>query len=637
MCSHFNGELEVTLKTDIMKLNLPDYVNEILENCKSLTIPKTKGELYELSFGNAGNDNFEVSYAVEQCGEICEATVTRCKNGVAVNYPEDYMRKRDPDCLLISDSYETDKPRYSDVYHKDFEPLRKDTFEWLKAQDLVVIPFRAGDGVCGYDALLISPLNASFFAFALANMQEMLNIDELSDAFCARGVVYLAPPFRHTHFNGKQIVIHNRLRDMHEIFAYNLYPGPSAKKGIYGMLLNIGEQESWVTAHASVVKVITPYDNEIVIMHEGASGSGKSEMLEDIHRAIDGRIVLSRNITTNEKTYIKIDESCELCPVTDDMALCHPKIQNESKKLVAKDAECGWFLRVDNIKSYGTEPKYEKIITQPSEPLIFLNLQGVAKATCLPWEHTLNSDGRPCSNPRVVLPRHMVPSIIDEPIEIDVRTFGVRTPPCTKANPSYGIIGMFQILPPALAWLWRLAAPRGYNNPSITDSKGLISEGVGTYWPFATGKKAKQANLLLEQIARSSNTRYLLLPNQHIGAYEVGFMPQWIAREYIARRGSARIKPEHLVESRCSLLGYTLDSLKIDGQYMRKEYLQPELQKDVGFEVYDQGAEMLVSFFRSEIEQYDMNELNPLGIEIINAFLNNATLQDYVALLPMKY
>ena len=624
------------MKEEIKKLSLPEEIAQILENCKSLTIPRTKEELYSLSFGSAGNDVFQVSYEVENLGEICEATVTRCKNGVAVNYPEDYMRRRDPDCLLVSDNSETDKPRYSDVYAKEFEPLRSDTFEWFKAQDLIAMPFKAGDGEYGYNALLIVPRNAAFFAFALANMQAILNYDELPDDFRVKGFVFLAPPFRHTHFEGKQIVIHNRLQNTHEIFAYNLYPGPSAKKGIYGMLLNIGEQEGWVTAHASVVKVITPYDNEIVIMHEGASGSGKSEMLEDVHREIDGRIILSRNTVTGEKSYIKLDETCELRPVTDDMALCHPGIQNESKKLVVKDAECGWFLRVDNIKSYGVSPQYEKIFTQPSEPLVFLNIQGVPKATCLVWEHTLNSNGTPCSHPRVVLPRHMVPRIIDEPVEIDVRSFGVRTPPCTKSNPSYGIIGLFHILPPALAWLWRLAAPRGYNNPSITDSVGLVSEGIGTYWPFATGKKAKQANLLLDQLSRSSNTRYLLIPNQHIGAYEVGFMPQWIVREYIARRGSAKIKPEHLIESRCPLLGYSLDSLKIDGQYIRKEFLQPELQKDIGLEVYNQGAEMLMSFFREEIENYDINELNPLAKDIIGAFMNNATLQDYISLMPMK-
>jgi hypothetical protein len=61
---------------------------------------------------------------------------------------------------------------------------------------------------------------------------------------------------------------------MHELFAYNLYPGPSAKKGVYGILLSIGEEEDWVTLHSSAVRLITPYDNEFVIMHEGASGGG---------------------------------------------------------------------------------------------------------------------------------------------------------------------------------------------------------------------------------------------------------------------------------------------------------------------------------------------------------------------------
>lgn len=83
----------------------------------------------------------------------------------------------------------------------------------------------------------------------------------------------------------------------------------------------------------------------------------------------------------------------------------------------------------------------------------------------------------------------------------------------------------------------------------------MTSEGVGSYWPFATGKMVEQANLLLEQIISSSNTRYVLIPNQHIGVYKVGFMPQWIAREYIARRGSAKFKQEHLKEARCTLLG----------------------------------------------------------------------------------
>ena len=619
------------------KMNLPDYVLAILKSSKGVIIPKTRAELIMLAMGNETNTTFDVEYEVEGRGTILEATITKCKNGAVVNYTEDYMRRRDPDCLLVADRKETDKPQYEDVYKREFEPLRKETFEWLKNQELIFFPFKSGGLEYGYDSILIAPANAGFFAAGLADLQGFLNIDKISDDFNPRAIIFLAPSFRHTHFDGKQIVIHNRLEHIHEVYAYNLYPGPSAKKGIYGVLLNIGEEEGWVTAHASTVKVITPYDNEIVIMHEGASGGGKSEMIEDIHKEMDGRIILAKNKVTGEKTYIALNETCELRPVTDDMALCHPKMQNKSKKLVVKDAESAWFLRLDNITKYGTSPQYEKILTQPSEPLIFLNIQGVPNATCLVWEHILDSDGKPCPNPRVILPRRLITNAIDTPVEVDVRSFGVRTPPCTKEAPSYGILGLFHVLPPALAWLWRLVAPRGFNNPSIIDSAGMTSEGVGSYWPFATGKLVKQANLLLEQIIKSSNTRYVLIPNQHIGAYEVSFMPQWVAREYIARRGSAKFKPEHLKEARCSLLGFGLESLKLDGQSIRTAFLQPEVQKEVGLDGYDAGAKILTDFFEQELQKFNTQELNPLGRQIIDMFLNGATVQDYIKLIPMRY
>jgi len=619
------------------KLKLPDHLVEIINAGEDVIFPETREQLIELSFGDFKNDLFDVEYDVEGYGIIKEATVTRCKNGAVVNYPDDYMRRRDPDCLLVADDNDTDKPKYDDVYKEDFEPLRSATFEWLKKQRLIVLPFKSGGPEYGYDSLLISPANAAFFVGALADLQGFISINDIADDFCPKAVIFLAPPFRHTHFEGKQIVIHNRLKEMHELFSYNLYPGPSAKKGIYGILLNIGENEGWVTVHASTVKVITPYDNEIVIMHEGASGGGKSEMIEEIHKGMETRIVFGQNTVTGEKNYIELKETCELRPVTDDMALCHPDIQNESGKLVVKDAEQGWFLRLDHIKSYGTTPQYEKIFTQPSEPLIFLNIQGVPTATCLVWEHTLDSDGTPCPNPRVILPRRLVSNVINEPVEVDVRSFGVRTPPCTRENPSYGIIGMLHILPPALAWLWRLVAPRGHNNPSITTTAGMSSEGVGSYWPFATGKMVEQANLLLKQIVDSSNTRYLLIPNQHIGAYEVGFMPQWIAREYIARRGSAKFKPEHLNQARCPLLGYSLDSVKVDGQYIRKAFLEPEMQAEIGIEGYDKGAKILTDFFVSEAKKFDTPLLDPLGQEIIKMLLENASASEYADLMPMKY
>jgi hypothetical protein len=618
------------------KLILPDKLKEILDSGVNVIIPKDRNHLLKLSMGHEDNKCFEVGYNIPGNGPVTEATVVKCNNGVVVNYMDTYMRRRDPDCMVIADDGETDKARYRDVYGEEFESLRNTTFDWLKQRDLIIMPFMAGGSEYGYPALLVAPANAGFFAAALADLQQFIPRDEIPQDFKPIAVIYLAPPYRHTHFGGKQIVVHNRLEDMYELFSYNLYPGPSAKKGIYGVLLHIGEREGWVTAHASTVKVITPYENVITIMHEGASGSGKSEMLEQIHKELDGRIIMARNTVTKEKTYLELKETCELQPVTDDMALCHPAIQNSSKKLVVQDAEQGWFLRINHINKYGTDPHYEKLCIHPKEPLIFLNLQGTPDSTCLIWEHTMDEPGKPCSNPRVIMPREFVPDIVHEPVEIDVRSFGVRTPPCTKEKPSYGIMGMFHILPPSLAWLWRLVAPRGYDNPSIIDTEGMSSEGVGTYWPFATGKMVDQANLLLKQIINASSTRYVLIPNQHVGAYKVSFMPQWVSREYLARRGSAKFRPEQLIESRCNLLGYSLESLKVDGTFLAQGFLQPNLQPEVGNEGYDAGAKILSDFFKRELAKYMTPELDPLGRKIIECCLRDGAMEEYLEFIPMR-
>lgn len=623
-------------KTILQKMILPDELKNIIEGKSNIIVPKSRAELFELALGDGANDIFEVSYDVPNKGVVIEGTVARCRNGAVVNYTDEYMRRRDPESMVVADEGNTDKPRYHDTFGEDFKPLRDITFEWLQEQDLIIMPFMAGGKELGYQALLVAPLNAGFFAAGLADLQEFISKDEIPDAFNPKAIIYLAPPFRHTHFEGKQVVVHNRLENMHELFSYNLYPGPSAKKGIYGVLLNIGESEGWVTAHASTVKVITPYDNIITIMHEGASGGGKSEMLEPIHTELNGNIVLSTNTITHEKTYIELADSCQLQPVTDDMALCHPSLQNDSTKLVVKDAEQGWFLRINHITHYGTDPHYENLCVHPQEPLIFLNLQGTPNSTCLIWEHTMDAPGKPCPNPRVIMPRRFIPNIVNDPVEVDVRSFGVRTPACTKEDPTYGIMGLFHILPPALAWLWRLVAPRGFDNPSILDTEGMSSEGVGSYWPFATGRMVDQANLLLDQIINTPGTRYILIPNQHIGAHKVSFMPQWIAREYLARRGSAKFRAEHITESRCNILGYSLETLKIDGIYLAKGYLQPNLQPEVGNTGYDQGAKILVDFFKDELRQFLLPDLDPLGRKIIECCLNDGALNEYIELLPMR-
>ncbi|MCL2352423.1 MAG: DUF4914 family protein [Firmicutes bacterium] len=620
------------------KMVLPNELKDII-NTEGLEIiiPESREQVMDLALGGCGKMSCDVSFEVDGMGLVREASVVRCKNGIVANYDDTYMRRRDPDAAVIADDLPTDKDTHLERFGIPFDGIRLETFAWLKKQkSLILMPFMAGNSSMGlgYASILVAPANAAFFAAALLDLQGFIPIGKIPNFFKPKAVVYVAPPFRHTHYNGKQVVVHNRLYEMHEVFSYNLYPGPSAKKGIYSVLLNIGEQEKWVTCHASTVRIITPYELTVTIMHEGASGGGKSEMTEQFHRQADGKLLLGTNIVNGEQVLLTIMDSSELHPVTDDMAMCHPSLQNDSHKLVVADAENGWFVRVNHITRYGTDPQIESMTIHPEKPLVFINMDATPGATCLIWEPIMDSPGHPCPNPRVIMPRNFVQNHVDGAVEVDIRSFGIRTPPCTKDAPNYGIVGMLHILPPALAWLWRLAAPRGHANPSIVDSEGMVSEGVGSYWPFATGKMVDQANLLLDQVLRTTSTRYILIPNQYIGAYKVGFSGQWATREYLSRRGGAKFRPEALMDSRCSLLGYSLESIKIDGQLIPKGFLQVNYQPEVGNEGFDAGARILVDFFKREIKKYLTPDMHPMGRKIIEACLEDATVRDYFEFIP---
>lgn len=616
---------------------VPPEVESILSRCPGFRFFTNIDELVDAAGGNSDGGWQEVAYDVPGKGRVVEATVCRVHNGIAANYPEPYMRRRDPDCMVIADALPTNKKKYSDRFGRDFDDLRTRTFDWLASQELALFAFTAGQRGKGVDAVVIAPANAGFFAMGLGLLQGILGPDELTPDFEPRAVIYVAPPFRHTDFHGKQVVVHNRRQGLHELFSYNLYPGPSAKKGIYGVLINIGEQEGWVTAHCSTVQVVTPYDNTVTIMHEGASGGGKSEMLEHVHRENDGRLLLGQNTLTNEKRHLVIPRTCVLHPVTDDMALCHPSLQGNEGKLTLMDAEDAWFVRVNHIKHYGTDPHLERLTIHPPKPLLFLSIDASPNSTALIWEHIHDAPGQPCPNPRVVVPRAIVPNVVEGPVTVDIRSFGVRTPPCTRERPSYGILGLFHVLPPALAWLWRLTAPRGFDNPSIVGSDKMSSEGVGSYWPFATGRRVDQANLLLRQIQETPAVRYIITPNQHVGAWKVGFMPQWIAREYLARRGNAKFTTDQITPARCPLLGYALRTLQVEGSTIPRWFLEVQTQPEVGDVGYDEGAKELTAFFHEQFQKFLDPDLLPLGKRIIDCCLSNGTADDYAALLKTEF
>jgi hypothetical protein len=619
------------------KIVLPDNVINILNQGKNISVFNTVEELAEAAVGGANSSSFEVKYDIPGKGEYTEVVVHKVKNGVSANYTDSYMRRRDPDTMAVADNLPSDKARFNEKYGYAFDQLKVETFEWLKSQDLAMFFYFAGRDNIGVGGLAIAPANAGFFAMGLSMLQSMVAVDDLPENFQIGSVIYVAPTFRHTHFNGKQVVVHNRTENLHEIYSYNLYPGPSAKKGLYGALLSKGEREGWVTAHCSTVQVVSPYDNFTTFMHEGASGGGKSEMLQHIVREPEGQVLIGENTISKERRLINFPIFCSFRPVTDDMALCHPDLQQDDGKLRVLDAENAWFIRVDSVNEYGDDPFLEKITIKPQKPLLFLNVQSNPDSTALIWDHTEDEPGKKCPNPRVILPRDIVPGVVSKPVTVDIRSFGVRTPASSMENPNFGILGMFHLLPPALAWVWRLVAPRGHANPSIVGGGGMESEGVGSYWPFATGKMVTHANLLLEQIMKTPRMRYTLVPNQHIGVWKVGFKPQLLMREYLTRRGNVQLRSDQYQPARCPLLGYELNYLTIEGVKIPSRFLQVHRQPEVGIEGYDAGAKILSDFFMGELQKYLTPELDPLGRKIIEACFNNASMDDYNDFIPMNY
>src|SRR5690606_3050156 len=106
----------------------------------------------------------------------------------------------------------------------------------------------------------------------------------------------------------------------------------------------------------------------------------------------------------DESRFLELPRTCELQPVTDDMALCHSSLQDAQGKLALTDAEAGWFVRVNHITKYGTDLNLEGLTAAPPEPLLFLSIDTVPGGRALIWDHIEDAPGKPCPNPRVVIP-----------------------------------------------------------------------------------------------------------------------------------------------------------------------------------------------------------------------------------------
>ena len=131
---------------EMPKLSISRYAEAVLSQAKSVQYFGSVAELVEAAVPEDKVDKdgyYTVGYDVD--GQFRpEARVCRVKNGIAANYLEPYMRRRDPECMVIADEKATDKQTFQGRFGKDFEPIRQETFEWLKKQDLACFFFDAG-------------------------------------------------------------------------------------------------------------------------------------------------------------------------------------------------------------------------------------------------------------------------------------------------------------------------------------------------------------------------------------------------------------------------------------------------------------------------------------------------------------
>lgn len=108
-------------------------------------------------------------------------------------------------------------------------------------------------------------------------------------------------------------------------------------------------------------------------------------------------------------------------------------------------------------------------------------------------------------------------------------------------------------------------------------------------------------------------------------------------REYLTRRGNAKLRSDQYQYARCPLLGFELNYLTIEGAKIPSRFLQVHKQVEVETSGYDAGAEILYDFFRAELQKYLTPELHPTGRRIIETCLRGGSVEDYLEIIPMDY
>ena len=70
----------------LKKFTFTEELTDVIENCKGVSVPTSKAELYDMVFGPEHADVYDVVFDVPGKGLFKEADVVRCKNGASVNF-----------------------------------------------------------------------------------------------------------------------------------------------------------------------------------------------------------------------------------------------------------------------------------------------------------------------------------------------------------------------------------------------------------------------------------------------------------------------------------------------------------------------------------------------------------------------
>ena len=115
---------------------LPENVGSLLQACNRLSVFDSTSDLAIAATNGLENVKYEVKYEVPGKGVFTEAVVHRVKNGISANFTEAYMRRRDPETMVIADNKPSDKQRFIDKYGYPFSTLQEETYAWLKEQEI---------------------------------------------------------------------------------------------------------------------------------------------------------------------------------------------------------------------------------------------------------------------------------------------------------------------------------------------------------------------------------------------------------------------------------------------------------------------------------------------------------------------